>query len=148
MEAAAVQVQWFNRLPAWLAADPAFLAMVTRNPAYLRVLQAVANRCDAPDAAGNLVGCIGSGRAMARAAGVHPATFWRARNALVDSGFLVMVSRGGTVRLPDGHAVNASCVYAVPGSRGALEAISVARERRLVRPGNIRGSSRRNRRTR
>jgi hypothetical protein len=97
------------------------------------VLQAIADACDHPDGDGNLIGAFGGSGFFAERAMVHPRTFWRKIATLTAAGFLVVVGRGGTLRV-DGRTSNAGNSYGVPGTKGNLSHRRVDREMvRMIR---------------
>jgi hypothetical protein len=122
---------WHNHLPKSITGSDAW----TRMPKSARIiLQTIADRCDAPHPDGSLTGCFGSGVALAEAAGVNKATYWRSVTKLCRAGFLVLLGRGGQIRLHGARIRTIANSWGVPGHQGALLQAAVPRENaRLVR---------------
>lgn len=88
---------WHNRLPVWILADDAKRPQRHRLKAsHWRTLQAIADRCDAPDAAGNLAGAFGGGP-LAESAGCSLRSLWNHVNRLERLGYVITLGRGGTI---------------------------------------------------
>ena len=115
---------WHNHLPQRLLADDCFERLTGKQRL---VLQSIADRCDRL-ADGSLVGALG-GNALIRDAGCVRSTFWRAVKALERFGFLVCLSRGGSIRVRSRQGVfNAANCYGIPAHRGALDGRRVRRQ--------------------
>jgi hypothetical protein len=116
--------RWRNALPAWIEQDREYQAM---RQTIRHTLQVIADRADAPDDGGNLVGAFG-GAALILACGCSRPAFWRHLNKLTAAGFVVLLRRGGTL-----GARQYGNVYGVPGLRGSLNHRRAARQmRRLI----------------
>lgn len=94
------------------------------------ILQTIADRCDARTPDGTLTGCFGGGRAMARSAGVSEATYWRGVTKLCRAGMLVLLGRGGLlkVRSASSRVRAISNAWGIPGTKGGLDDRAAARE--------------------
>lgn len=117
-------LRWSNRVPGWIEESGEFC----RERAS-KTLQAIADRCDTARVDGSLIGAFG-GVSLISASGVARSTFWLHVSRLELLGWLVLLARGGTIRL---HTENRTRwfanVYAIPGSKGCLD---TARARRAV----------------
>ena len=80
---------WFNQVPAWIRNDERYLDLVK---SIRRTHQAIANRCNAPDSDGNLVGCFG-GKSLADDARCSVRSLWNHVKRLEALGFLATVGR-------------------------------------------------------
>lgn len=121
--------RWHNSVPAWILEDDRYGSL---SPTFRLVLQGVANAADAPDHHGTLVGAIG-GRPLIGAIGCSASQFWSALNALERPGYVVLVGRGGCVRVRSRIGVaNAANTWGVPGYRGALDKQRVQREQARI----------------
>lgn len=117
---------WQNPLPAWVEHE--IEQMPSRVQLGVRaVAQAIANRCDAPNARGDLMYAIG-GKSLAADARVSLRTFWRHLDRLVERGIVVVTSRGG--QLGDR---NIGSTYAIPGQPGGLDDRRVSRRSQVMR---------------
>lgn len=117
-------LRWSNQVPAWIEESGEF-----RRDRARFTLQAIADRCDAPRADGSLVGAFG-GVELVSATGFARSTFWLHIHRLELLGWLVLLARGGTIRLhTETRTRSFANVYAIPGSKGCLDS---ARARRAV----------------
>lgn len=109
------QKRWHNHLPAWIVADPPFRSL-TRSTAA--VLQAIGDLCDPPRHDGSLMHAYG-GHTLRSMARVSRPTLIRAIGELETLGYIAYLGRisGG------------ANTYAIPGSRGALDAVRRRRRR-------------------
>ena len=130
--------RWHNAIPEWIVMDAAYNGVRDELTGAWRarplshaargLLQVIADACDAPDAAGNLIGAWG-GRALYERAGIDRATFWRQLKPLLASGFIIQIARGGTVRNR-----NIGNLYGVPGRRGSLAELTCRPRQIIMRP--------------
>ncbi len=109
--------KWHNALFSWIQSDQRYQRL---RPQFRHTLQSIANACS-PDDSGNLVGAFGGQRLIERA-GCGRSSFWRHVARLEKLGFVVTLSRGGTV-----NGRNYGNVYGIPIAPGALD------ERRCAR---------------
>lgn len=130
MNASAVPVprsDWQNPLPRWILDDPAFARL---KPGSSMLLQAIANKANAPDAHGNLMDCYG-GKPLFDRAHLSRSAFFRNIRVLEASGFVVCTATGFKV---DG--CTQANIYAIPGQRGGLDHLRVQRKlQRMVHVG-------------
>ena len=121
--------RWHNSIPAWILEDGRYGSL---SPTFRLVLQGVASAADAPDHNGSLVGAIG-GRPLIGAIGCSASQFWSALNTLGRPGYVVLLGRGGCVRVRSRIGVaNAANTWGVPGYRGALDKQRVQREQARI----------------
>lgn len=104
--------RWHNALPAWIVNHASYAKLGTGQRA---TLQAIADRCDKPDARGDLMYAFG-GRSLADFAGLSQRTFWRHLAKLERLGFVVTLWRGGTRGL-----ASYGNKYGIPGRSGSLD---------------------------
>jgi len=107
--------RWHNHLPEWiieaLEAEP-----TRRRRGWQITLQAIADRCDGPDSAGNLMTCYG-GDDLARAVGSRRTLFRHLRQLEAKPRCWVVCL--GQMRSAGGYAFN---LYGIPGVPGSLDA--------------------------
>lgn len=115
-------VEYVNALPTWITDDPAWNA--PRVTAIRHTLQVMANRGELDDF-GNLIVCGGTD--LIDASGVKARAFWRHIAWLTDHGFVVVVGRGGKLRIGGRVCAN---FYAIPASPSREGLTPVQRERR------------------
>lgn len=96
--------RWHNHLPPWIIVDPPFQQLAG---SVRHTLQTIADKCDAPDGRGDLLGALG-GDALHKACGVCRATLWNHVRRLLDLGYVLKLPGNGL----------ANC-YAIPGDRRA-----------------------------
>lgn len=116
--------RWHNHLPEWILTSPNYRSL---RPAMRATLQAIADRCDRPDGAGNLMSGFG-GAELSRSLGISRATWWRHISTLERHGLLVLIARGGAIRR---H--NTANLYAIPGADGALDTRRAKRRVQIMR---------------
>lgn len=115
---------WHNTIPMWITSDG---GPVLRGTSII-TLQALANRCEKRLSDGSLVGAFGGSRLIAEAR-VGRSTFWRHVGWLCGVRVLVVLTRGGVIRVRTAAGVtNVANTYGIPGSKGVLDAERVARE--------------------
>lgn len=117
---------WHNPIPAWIQNDPGWpkLSATAR-----LVMQAITNECDRPLSDGSLIGGFGSAGHFAAKIGCARSTFWRALQRLHSNGYVVLLARGGVIRLrTKAGMANAANTYGIPGHKGSLSGRAVNRE--------------------
>jgi len=131
-------------IPPWIVGDENFHKL--KSP-QKHTLQGICNSCNestlchasdlcheselahaSPGAVRDLVGAFG-GQPLMEACGCNPRTFWRHLKKLEALGYVVTLSRGGTI-----GGKNYGNQYGVPGQRGSLQPRRANREmRRMIR---------------
>lgn len=114
---------WHNNLPAWIMVDERYERLV---PSIRRTLQAIADKCDAPDQQGNLTGAFG-GQSLVESAGCSVRSFWNHLARLEQLGFVATLGRGGTI-----GRRNYGNIYGIPGSRGSLDSRRARRRMQVM----------------